>query len=269
MALLLTAGAAVAGSEEAAPAHRVLFVGNSLTYVNDLPGMVAALSRRGGAVPALETEIVAFGNVSLEDHWARKEALRAIERGGWTEVVLQQGPSSLPENRALLVSWTKRFAKRIRAVGARPALYMVWPSAPRSADFPRVVDAYAAAAKTVDGLLLPVGDAWRAAWRRDPELALYGPDGFHPSPLGTYLAAIVIEAALTDAPAARRAGRDRAAGRRTLRISAERAASSRRPPPKRSRASGDVRTHVRLPDRPDADERPFLASMRTGEGDAP
>jgi hypothetical protein len=51
---------------------------------------------------------------------------------------------------------------------------------------------YAGAATLIDGVLFPVGDAWRAAWRRDPRLALYGPDGFHPSPLGTSLAALVI-----------------------------------------------------------------------------
>lgn len=196
--LVATASLPPAGAEVPTPPRRVLFVGNSLTYVNDLPGMVAALSRRGGETPALATEAVVFGNVSLEDHWARKQALRAIERGGWSHVVLQQGPSSLPENRAMLVSWTKRFAKRIRAFGARPALYMVWPAAGRSADFPRVIDSYAAAAEAVDGLLLPVGAAWRAAWRRDPDLELYGGDGFHPSPLGTYLAAVVVEAALTE-----------------------------------------------------------------------
>ena len=42
------------------------------------------------------------------------------------------------------------------------------------------------------GLLLPAGDAWRAAWAADARLPLYGPDGFHPSPMGTYLAALVI-----------------------------------------------------------------------------
>jgi len=198
-ASLLLAAATGATEKPTAP-QRVLFVGNSLTYFHDLPGMVAALSRRGDGAPALAVEAVTLPNASLEDHWAHKEARRAIERGGWTWVVLQQGPSSLPESRANLVAWTKRFAKAIRAAGARPALYTVWPASARSGDFPGVLASYAAAAEAVDGLVLPAGAAWRAAWRRDPDLPLYGPDGFHPSPLGTYLAAIVIEAALTGRP---------------------------------------------------------------------
>jgi len=44
---------------------------------------------------------------------------------------------------------------------------------------------------------LPAGEAWRAAWRRDSTLALYGPDAFHPSILGTYVAALVIYGGLT------------------------------------------------------------------------
>lgn len=47
--------------------------------------------------------------------------------------------------------------------------------------------------------LLPVAAAWRTAWRRDPSLELYGPDGFHPSELGTALAALVVYAGLTGA----------------------------------------------------------------------
>lgn len=187
------------GDEPTAP-RRVLFVGNSLTYFNDLPRMVEAISRRGGDSPAIRTETIAFANAALEDHWHGKEALARIDRGGFHDVVLQQGPSSLPDSRSRLVAWTKRFAERIRAAGGRPALYMVWPAADRAADAPRVAASYAAAARAADGPLLPAGEAWRAAWKRDGSLQLYGPDRFHPSPLGSYLAAIVIESVLTGRP---------------------------------------------------------------------
>ena len=40
-------------------------------------------------------------------------------------------------------------------------------------------------------MLVPVGEGWRAAWRRDPSLRLYSSDDFHPSPPGTYLAALM------------------------------------------------------------------------------
>ena len=112
-------------------------------------------------------ESVAKPDYSLEDHWNDREARRAIARG-WDIVVLQQGPSALPESRVLLVEYAKRFDAEIRKTGARTALYMVWPSRARRGDFDGVSQSYAIAAKAVGGLLLPVGDAWRSAWAIDP-----------------------------------------------------------------------------------------------------
>jgi hypothetical protein len=167
-----------------------LFIGNSLTAANDLPGLVSSLSR--AAREPIECVSVTFGNHSLEDHWNRGDARRAIARGGWSHVVLQQGPSALSESRVLLRRYTRRFDAEIERAGGRTALYMVWPSAARNADFDGVVTSYTTAARDVGGLLLPVGEAWRAAWRRDAGLRLYEDDGFHPTLLGSYLAALVI-----------------------------------------------------------------------------
>ena len=71
-------------------------------------------------------------------------------------------------------------------------MYMVWPSQVRSFDFDGVSNSYSTAAELVDGLLFPAGEAWRAAWALDATVRLYGPDGFHPSVAGSYLAALVM-----------------------------------------------------------------------------
>ena len=112
--------------------------------------------------------------------------------GGWDVVVLQQGPSTLPRNRAHLVEWAGRFAERIRAAGARPALYGIWPPRSQPDGFDLVRDSYTDAARASDGILMPVGEAWRIALARDPALPLYAGDGFHPTELGSALAAYVI-----------------------------------------------------------------------------
>jgi len=157
--------------------------------------MLEAIGRQRGR--AIATESVVYPDYSLEDHWQRGDAARAIAKGSWSTVVLQQGPSALPESRVLLRSYVQKFDAEIRRAGARTALYMVWPSAARRPDFPNTSLSYSGAASLVGGLLFPVGDAWRAAWRRDANLALYGPDGFHPTPLGSYLAAVVMFHVLT------------------------------------------------------------------------
>lgn len=45
-----------------------------------------------------------FPDFNLDDHRAQGAAARAIALGGWEVVVLQQSPSSLPQNRAQLRS---------------------------------------------------------------------------------------------------------------------------------------------------------------------
>ena len=124
---------------------RILFIGNSLTYANDLPAMVCGLARSAGRQAICET--VAKPDYGLEEHWNEREARQAIARG-WDVVVLQQGPSALPESRRLLIAYTRRFDAEIKKAGARTALYMVWPSRARRGDFPGVSQSYAAAAKT-------------------------------------------------------------------------------------------------------------------------
>jgi len=173
---------------------RLLFIGNSLTYVNDLPGMVASLSRAAGDSVPIETASVTFGGYSLEDHLAQGDAARAIQQGGWDIVALQQGPSTLDESRVNLIDYTQRFATIIRDAGARPALYGVWPERDRLYALDAGIESYRLAAEAVDGLLFPAGLAWKDAWQVDGWLPLYGPDGFHPSVLGTYTAAIVVYA---------------------------------------------------------------------------
>lgn len=173
----------------------ILFVGNSLTYTNDLPGMLAALLAEGSD-EAFVVDSEASPNFGLIDHWSLGDARERIRTGGWAVVVLQQGPSAT-EGRPYLLDYAALFADEIRAAGAEPALYMVWPSRSRFQDFDGVFDSYRTAAENVDGLFFPAGEAWRVAWEADPELALYGPDGFHPSVYGTFLAALVMYEQLT------------------------------------------------------------------------
>lgn len=176
-------------------ARRVLFVGNSLTYVNDLPAMVARISAALGA--PLETHALVHPDYGLEDHWNEGTLQRLLARERWDVVVLQQGPSSLPESGENLVRYVTKVSALARARGACPAVYMVWAEQGRYWSFDAVRDHYRAAADSAHAQFLPAGEAWRAAWRRDPSLPFYAPDGLHPTPLGTYLAALTISAGLT------------------------------------------------------------------------
>ena len=173
------------------PGYRILFIGNSLTYLNDLPGTVSQLA--ASVSERVEVLSVARPNFALIDHVdGKSNAVEVIQTGNWDYVVLQQGPSSLPLSRDTLVLATRLLDPYIKAAGGRSALLMVWPESARFDFFDEVRVSYQLAAQEVAGLFLPAGEAWLRAWAVDPQLQLYGPDGYHPSELGTYLAALVV-----------------------------------------------------------------------------
>jgi len=196
LALVVALGGCRGSTGPSAGGLRVLFVGNSLTSVNDLPRMFAAVAASGGF--RVSTGRIVFDDVSLSDHLLRGDAVDAIQEGDWDYVVMQQGPSGRPDSRTQLIEATRQFATVIRAAGATPVLYMVWPDASRPTAFDSVSASYTAAADDVDALLAPAGDAWIAAWERKATLPLYGNDGFHPGSLGSYLAALSLYGVLCD-----------------------------------------------------------------------
>lgn len=176
-------------------AIRILFIGNSLTYVNDMPGMVAEIARADGQSVGVAT--VAAAGTALVDHLTQTNALDRIGQGGWDAVVLQQGPTPAGLCRDTLVLATVALDARIRAVGARTATLMPWPYAGYPEAFSWVHESAQVASDAVHGLFLPAGDAWVAAWRLEPSLDLYGPDGYHPSVAGSLLTAFVVYEGVT------------------------------------------------------------------------
>jgi hypothetical protein len=172
--------------------RHVLFIGNSLTMANDLPATVAAIAAAAGDTMRVAT--VAGPNLAAIDHVnGLTNAVATIRAGTWNFVVLQQGPTPAGVCRDTLILAARRFDPYVRAAGGKLALFMTWPtSAGSSAFFDQVRDSFREAADAVDGVFLPAGEAWRAAWVEDRSLPLYGPDGYHPSAMGSFLAALEI-----------------------------------------------------------------------------
>jgi hypothetical protein len=171
--------------------YDVLFIGNSLTYFNDLPGTVARLARM--VDDTIYPESVTRPGFALIDHVSgQSDAVEVVRGARWDYVVLQQGPTTQRLGRDTLILATQQLDPEIRAAGGRAALLMVWPPSGSLDAFDLVRASYQQAAQAVGGLFLPAGEAWRVAWQSNADLHLYGPDGFHPSELGTYLTALVV-----------------------------------------------------------------------------
>lgn len=174
----------------------ILFVGNSLTYTNDLPSLVREMGKMEGKKITFQSFL--FANYSLEDHWNEGKVKTEIESGNYDFVIVQQGPSALPESQVLLLEYATRFAQVCRENNSKMAFYMVWPSKARLFDLDNVIYSYTNAAEKTGALLCPAGLGWKYAWETNPSIPLYGSDGFHPGMDGTVLAALILYGTLMD-----------------------------------------------------------------------
>ena len=166
---------------------RVLFIGNSFTARNDVPGLVAALAASRGH--RLEHALISAGGASLRAHWNKGEAARRIESERWDAVVLQE-QSTLPLKNAWRFHENVRlFDGPVRDAGARLALYATWARAQAPASQDALTDAYLEIGLELGALVVPAGEAWRAALALPAHPVLHDKDGSHPTLAGSYLAA--------------------------------------------------------------------------------
>jgi len=176
---------------------RVFFVGNSYTYVNDLPGVLAALaeaSRDRRIVTGQHTP----GGYTLEQHVKDGRAVEDIQQQKWDVVVLQE-QSVLPVVQpARMYAGAWKLHETIKSQEARTLFYLTWARKGQPQMQEGLHQAYFSLAKALQADVAPVGTAWQWALREDPALELYMRDGSHPSPNGTYLAACVFYATLLD-----------------------------------------------------------------------
>lgn len=184
---------------------QILFIGNSYTYVNNLPKMFASLSKSGGH--RVEVGMEAEGGWTLEDHVESAKTMRAIESSEWDFVVVQeqsQIPASAIFRERRMYPAARTLVAKIRGVGAAPVLFLTpahldgWPE--ERLDYAamqfQINAGYWSLAQELNVLVAPAGIAWQNAHEQYPELALWQSDGSHPDKQGTYLTACVFYATI-------------------------------------------------------------------------
>jgi hypothetical protein len=193
MTVALMACLGPTGPEVSGNGRRILFIGNSHTYVHDVPGLLQALAAAAGPEPlAVATDAPA--NYALIDH-AYGSAPGEIARGNWSLVILQQGWTPAGPCRDTLRLATRILDAEARRAGAQVGVYQVWTPTNRPAHLPGTIRSYELAADDVSAMLFPAAAAFRIALERDPALPLYL-DGMHASREGAYLVALVMYATI-------------------------------------------------------------------------
>jgi len=208
-ALAITGRIALPGRcapQESAACTRVLFIGNSYTYVNDLPGTFAEVARSAGR--DVEVAMSAPGGATLADHVASDVTRSALAAQPWDVVVLQEQslfPAVASSRSGSFEPAVRSLVRAVTAMRARPLLLATWAyrdGAPgvglrdRAAMQARIDAAYLGIARQLGIGVVPAGAAWAAVRAADPGIDLWQADGSHPAAAGTYLAACVVYAAV-------------------------------------------------------------------------
>ena len=181
----------------AASPLRVLFVGNSYTYTHNLPEVFRRVAENRGR--RVEVSALTAPGVAIEDHFSAGTLPRGLQ-GNWDWVVVQQGPSSLPQNRQHLIYWTAEVARHLDRARTRILMYSVWPAREHGHTWSNAELSYSRAASKVGGCVFPAAAAWRLALAEDASLPLYSSDGLHPTREGALLTALTMAEALWPAP---------------------------------------------------------------------
>ena len=212
--LLLPLGIA-AQTRQSAPAPkqdslRLLFIGNSYTYYNDLPTMVYEIAKT--QKKKLSVKSITKGGERLRGHLKNEKVRKALTEEHWDFVILQEQSSDPARQSESVIANIYPAARELDSlihVGspeARTVFYMTWGhkygTTHKIENYPiaytyegmqeRIKTTYLEMTYRNNATCAPVGMAWQCVREERPDYQLYNQDLSHPSPLGSYLAANVI-----------------------------------------------------------------------------
>jgi len=177
--------------------ERVLFVGNSLTYVGDAPAVFSALAEANGK--PIASDMIVRGGATLTQRVADGSVARALDERKYTALVLQErggdlmcsfGPDSCVQSRQAIKALTT-LAEQNGASVVLLGSYQPHPAASQ-----RLVEAESAAAAEVGIPYIEVSEKLRRLRNTAPELTWFAPDGMHPGKELALLNAILVYQAL-------------------------------------------------------------------------
>lgn len=184
--------------------RKVLFLGNSYTYVNDLPQIVSDLATNTGDVLIYDSNLI--GGYTLQDHYASTTSLNKILSNDWDYVILQEQSQrpAFPVPLAFLNGFgdLKSYINQNKPC-AQITSFMTWghengdtqncPNNPAVCTYTGMqnllTNRYMEFSDTLNSEVTPVGVVWKYIKENHPNINLYQSDGSHPSLAGSYLAA--------------------------------------------------------------------------------
>ena len=170
---------------------KVLFLGNSHTYMNDMPELFSYVYEKTTRHKA-ESVMLAFSGRKLEWHLKEYMTLRYnLLYGKYDYCIIQQAAHPFPKEEETLKD-CKKIIELCKKANTLSVLYMTWAEKDHPENQQKMIDTYTKVAKETGAFLAPIGIVWKNVQNKFPEIELYYKDGSHASPYGVLLISSVI-----------------------------------------------------------------------------
>lgn len=188
------------------PEQRLLFIGHSRTYYNDMPEMVAKMADSANSPVRYVVTMQAFAGATAKSHWRNKKTQAILAEGNWDRIVLQ--PDYVWRDHEPHSSDLFTYAPKILSIGANkaePAIISDWTfrepfydrySWNRPEHFEASQSHYRELASETGSQLIDVARVWEDIRDQRLPFPLYKDDD-HPTLEGSYLVALIVYAELT------------------------------------------------------------------------
>ncbi len=171
---------------------RILFLGNSLTYFNEMPWITEQVAASLGVAPTLRAVFSGASGMTLRQHWQRGRAVTEIREGQYAYVVLQPQSSEIIRTPGETFRYAELLDGEIRRSGAKTIVFSTWAPLEYGRTQGQYDEASRKLARELGAILAPVGTAWQAL--RKSGIELFDKSGVHPNLAGSYLTACVFVA---------------------------------------------------------------------------
>ena len=163
------------------PAMRLLFVGNSLVYVGNLPAVFDALARRNGR--SVQSDMLVKGGATLSDRLADGSVERALGSAEYDRVILQERGGDFlcafgSDSCQRAANSLQRLAGMVRDRGSMPLLLGTYQGSPRASR--EIVEAESAAAAALGIPYVSISNRLQAGMQAAPSSRWLHADRMHP-----------------------------------------------------------------------------------------
>ena len=189
------------------PTPKILFIGNSYTFVHDVPGTLKKIARSKGK--HIDVDMAVKPGATFAQHAGDSEILDKIASKSWDYIVLQEQSQRMAwdgdqfQRESFTPAMTLVQYIQQKVPGAKILLYSTWGRKNGDKDNcailaevctyegmqRRITAAYGQLAARANAVVVPVGKVWQYVRQKNPTIELYEADETHQSVAGAYLSA--------------------------------------------------------------------------------